>query len=126
MSLHPAGRDPFGAPHLRTTSEVFKLNEFLMADKVARARWCAYVADTAQSLRNLEGQEPTAELLRKGVAVGLGMSEAFRRFVSDNGGAEEARIEASYIEIVQAGAGTIVEECSDRRENGGRHDKAAR
>jgi hypothetical protein len=126
-TLPSAERDPFGAPHLRTTSEVFRLDEFLRsADHESRARWCSYVADTVRSLRNVEGREPSGEVIRKSVAIGLGMSETFRRLVVANGGAEEARTEASYLDILQAGAGAIIEQCLDRAENGRRRDSVAR
>ena len=123
MTTPSAQDEVFDAPHLRTTSELYELANFWKkANREERERWCNYVQVTVRSLRDLYRCEPSATSVRKGVAVGLKLSETFRQFVTKvAGGAEEARDALQYDEIVQAGAGTIVEQCRERSGDGRPH-----
>lgn len=112
--------DALPEPHLLTTSDVLKLPRFLESDKRARESWTTFVRDTKDALRELYGREPSPDLVRRGIAAALGRSDAFRRFVIAQGGVEEARDDESYEQIVLAGAGTILYQCSNHNASGDR------
>jgi hypothetical protein len=119
MSAHPVRADALPEPHLVTTSETFRLTEFLGDSAGRYDEWARYISETEKSLCRLYGYEPSTMLVRAAIVVGLRMSNEFRKFVIDNGGAEEARVEETYLVILEAGAGTIIHQCTERRREGG-------
>lgn len=119
MSSHPVRTDALPEPHLVTTSEVFRLEEFLGDSDERYNEWHQYISETEKSMCRLYGSEPSTTLVRAAIVVGLRMSKQFRKFVVDHGGAEEARMEETYFVILEAGAGTIIHQCTERRREGG-------
>ncbi len=118
MSSHPIRIDALPEPHLQNIREFLLLDEFLESDEGTRARWFTYVADTERSLCKLYKQEPSTPGLRDAIAIGVGFSEEFRRFVFDRAPAD-AQAPGRYAEFVCAGAGTLINQCSDRRKEEG-------
>lgn len=102
-----------------STTEAFRLHEFLDDDDDRRAEWEQYVSETEKSLCRLYHTEPSTQMVRSAIVVGLRMSEDFRRFVVDRGGIEETRTEEAYLLVLEAGAGTIIHQCTENRAEGG-------
>lgn len=119
MSAHPVRIDALPEPYLQGIREYLQLDSFLVSDDETEARWLGYIAETEQSLCRLHKQEPSTPALRAAVEIGLGFSTDFRKFVVGNGGAEEARNAEAYAPIVSAGAGTMINQCSERRKEKG-------
>jgi hypothetical protein len=119
MSAHPVRINALPEPDLQTIQEYFKLHGFLTSDGEIESRWLGYIAETEQSLCRVHKQEPSTPALRAAVEISLGFSEEFRKFVVRKGGTKEASKAETYFPIVSAGAGTMINHCSERRKNEG-------